>query len=1061
MDFTTMVSNFKRRVLEEEKEELIELGPGPRAELAAWMKEGTYSFSELFGDESDTMRIAVPLQANAKIGGIRLFRRIVKQGWTPAFTSRTVKQKGQRRVGDLPAGWQPQDPDPRAVEEYEEEVDLPLLTMAYREMVVIPKGPRKGETTTRTKKTSLGKVVQQIGTPEDKQWWKTNQNVLRNQENVNEYFLKPYMNDFEGFSDTPPMLIVSRHPIDVARMSDHLTIHSCHSEGSAYFKCSMQDAKGHGLVTLLVKGEDYDKIEDRLNEKDPKTGEVTEIFLDDKSGLGPPDGIVPLSRLRHVRMFNKETGESFALLETKVNRYDTGPKRSPYGIDNPDFIPTMLKWTRDVQKDKWADEDGNIKSDFLEPDSWARVGGEYNDTEYYNGQIGDLVEFLFKGTEQEDAASEFGGISYAYEDLDKEEGVFTLDDAERMLDDIKRAIPNTRGIFEMNIDNYGRGPDGTASWWPNVWYTTKFYFEFDDAWTGTPRHRMPEPGDTHADKRAFERILSSGFRPATTGPVPDDWDYKELPAGYRTGGGASQLIVTYSIEFDPVLPIGQGANEDTLMQLRTWVNDMLREVELQYDGIHASMRSTLIKHDYLPAGAYESAVEELTDIELEHLEVIYDPEDPAAGIAVRFKQDASLRGRTQDSKYYRHIASFPRVDQHGRRVAAHFSDAIRRKPNPTYLIQQIINQWQVERYAHPQLPLGRDYKIKKERIFKDLPEDSFTSQMVLLRVPYKAPPIGPHGETLSHADERAFELANEPPLDVGLRIDLNIKTSVTQREYKKIRRFLDYLDKKMGEFMKAAVEVAEDIYKVASKAAAATHRLARDRRHRDPDEAAAVERDRARALRGTIGEPVPAGAVGRGDLGGIPTRRSDPPPRGEDRPYAQIAAAARIHGDRMRDIARAREEEEARTARDRALQALRRAGIEADPDADVFEGKIREAIRKVIRKHVLKEEVGFETRLFQISLTLQIDKGTGGGIEQKLNRIRSIQGVTVVGHEEGENLGGKSVIVARIKFHPESDSLRPYSYINQILVPDINSSKSVPGVRVIEIIRGTLKRLDK
>jgi len=1051
MDFTTMVSNFKRRVLEEEKEELIELGPGPRAELAAWMKEGTYSFSELFGDESDTMRIAVPLQANAKVGGIRLFRRIVKQGWTPAFTSRTVKQKGQRRVGDLPAGWQPQDPDPRAVEEYEEEVDLPLLTMAYREMVVIPKGPRKGETTTRTKKTSLGKVVQQIGTPEDKQWWKTNQNVLRNQENVNEYFLKPYMNDFEGFSDTPPMLIVSRHPIDVARMSDHLTIHSCHSEGSAYFKCSMQDAKGHGLVTLLVKGEDYDKIEDRLNEKDPKTGEVTEIFLDDKSGLGPPDGVVPLSRLRHVRMFNKETGENFALLETKVNKYDTGPKRSPYGIDNPDFIPTMLKWTRDVQKDKWADEDGNIKSDFLDPDSWARVGGEYNDTEYYKGEIGDLVEFLFKGTEQEAAASEFGGISYAYEDIDKEEGVLTAEMAEEILGNIQRAIPNTRGIFEMNIDNYGRGPDGTASWWPNVWYTTKFYFEFDDAWTGTPRHRMPEPGDTHADKRAFERILSSGFRPATTGPVPDDWDYKELPAGYRTGGGASQLIVTYSIEFDPVLPIGQRANEATLMLLRTWVNDMLREVELQYDGIHASMRSTLIKHDYLPAGAYESAVEELTDIELEHLEVIYDPEDPAAGIAVRFKQDASLRGRTQDSKYYRHIASFPRVDQHGRRVGAHFSDAIRRRPNPTYLIQQIINQWQVERRAHPQLPLGPDYKIKKERIFKDLPEDSFTSQMVLLRTPYKAPPVDAGGKELSHSDRRAFELANEPPLDVGLRIDLNIKTSVTQREYKKIRRFLDYLDKKMGEFMKAAIEVAEDTYKVASKAAAATHRLARDRRQPTPEETAELDRLAARALRGTMGEPVPAGsvgltptareqalqarrragAVGREDLGGIPTRRSG---------VASVDARAR------------EEEEEAARAR---------AAAEADPDADVFEGKIREAIRKVIRKHVLKEEVGFETRLFQISLTLQIDKSTGGGIEQKLNRIRSIQGVTVVGHEEGENLGGKSVIVARVKFHPESDSLRPYSYINQILVPDINSSKSVPGVRVIEVIKGTLKRLDK
>jgi hypothetical protein len=69
--------------------------------------------------------------------------------------------------------------------------------------------------------------------------------------------------------------------------------------------------------------------------------------------------------------------------------------------------------------------------------------------------------------------------------------------------------------------------------------------------------------------------------------------------------------------------------------------------------------------------------------------------------------------------------------------------------------------------------------------------------------------------------------------------------------------------------------------------------------------------------------------------------------------------------------------------------------------------------------------------------------------------------VTVVGHEEGGKIGDKSVIVARIKFHPASDSLRPYSYINQILVPDINSSKVVPGVKVIEVVKGTLKRLDK
>ena len=49
-----------------------------------------------------------------------------------------------------------------------------------------------------------------------------------------------------------------------------------------------------------------------------------------------------------------------------------------------------------------------------------------------------------------------------------------------------------------------------------------------------------------------------------------------------------------------------------------------------------------------------------------------------------------------------------------------------------------------------------------------------------------------------------------------------------------------------------------------------------------------------------------------------------------------------------------------------------------------------------------------------------------------------------------------AIVEARVKFHPESDSLRPMSYIQQVLVPNINSSRTVPGVKV-EIVSGTLK----
>jgi hypothetical protein len=127
---------------------------------------------------------------------------------------------------------------------------------------------------------------------------------------------------------------------------------------------------------------------------------------------------------------------------------------------------------------------------------------------------------------------------------------------------------------------------------------------------------------------------------------------------------------------------------------------------------------------------------------------------------------------------------------------------------------------------------------------------------------------------------------------------------------------------------------------------------------------------------------------------------------------------------------------------------------------DQARDRLREMIKKTIKKKLM-EQTGFETRLFQVNLRLSIDKGQGGGIEQKLNRIRAINGVTVVSHEEGGSIGGKETIEARVKFHPTSDSIRPFSYVSQTLVPEINSSKLVPGVKVIDIVKGSLKRLDK
>jgi hypothetical protein len=106
---------------------------------------------------------------------------------------------------------------------------------------------------------------------------------------------------------------------------------------------------------------------------------------------------------------------------------------------------------------------------------------------------------------------------------------------------------------------------------------------------------------------------------------------------------------------------------------------------------------------------------------------------------------------------------------------------------------------------------------------------------------------------------------------------------------------------------------------------------------------------------------------------------------------------------------------------------------------------------------LLKEEVG-DARHFSIDLRLAIDDNIGGNIEDKLIRIRSIDGVTIVSPQQNYDQSG--IYTVRIKFHPLLDSMRPVTYIRNVLMPQINSTSQNPGVRVAGILDHTYKRLN-
>ena len=104
MDFQTMVSQFKRSVLEERnEEELEELTTHSRERVKKYIRDGTpdrhtpkYSFKQLFKDAPNfdrsgnvgPMRMAIPLEMGVQAYATRMFQRITDMGWVPVFTTK-------------------------------------------------------------------------------------------------------------------------------------------------------------------------------------------------------------------------------------------------------------------------------------------------------------------------------------------------------------------------------------------------------------------------------------------------------------------------------------------------------------------------------------------------------------------------------------------------------------------------------------------------------------------------------------------------------------------------------------------------------------------------------------------------------------------------------------------------------------------------------------------------------------------------------------------------------------------------------------------------------------
>ena len=193
-------------------------------------------------------------------------------------------------------------------------------------------------------------------------------------------------------------IIITRHPIDVLRMSDFDEITSCHTPPSrqgayqSYYKCAVAEAQGHGAVAYVVKTEELLSATNTSNidsaEQEIQEGEV---FLDDKRPFSGDIEPVSRIRVRHIRYYDTD----------EPKRYDDGqdvgmPEKRVYGADIPGLANQVTNWARSNQEE--VIQNMPKEGDKIDLSKFMIFGGSYEDTANAEGRAVLMRQLL--GVEQ-------------------------------------------------------------------------------------------------------------------------------------------------------------------------------------------------------------------------------------------------------------------------------------------------------------------------------------------------------------------------------------------------------------------------------------------------------------------------------------------------------------------------------------------------------------------------------------------------------------------------------------------------------------------------------------
>jgi hypothetical protein len=202
---------------------------------------------------------------------------------------------------------------------------------------------------------------------------------------------KTIREDVPGLENDTYSIILTRHPVDVMRMSDFEKITSCHTppsrDGSRqeYYKCAVAEAQGHGAIAYVVKTDDLlsETNTGNIESAEQELEEYDEIFVEQNRYLhGTNLDLDPVSRIR-LRQFKFFDREKYDAEENKGTEVAV-PEKYVYGIKIPGLVGTVTKWARQNQEEVIANlpkSDGKV-----DLDDFRIYGGSYEDTAHYGGR---------------------------------------------------------------------------------------------------------------------------------------------------------------------------------------------------------------------------------------------------------------------------------------------------------------------------------------------------------------------------------------------------------------------------------------------------------------------------------------------------------------------------------------------------------------------------------------------------------------------------------------------------------------------------------------------------